>query len=187
MYIVTTELTINEAAQQKPVTTAGVPDLQRMECLYRCLGNIQDWFSIFFGLPASSYIGITFAMFSQLSYCLTSLLRLTKLEDPAWDRGEVKRIADVFEILGHIARKFEQVPGSVGLIVDRSEDDIFTRASRTMKELRSTWEAETAANQLSSLAGGQGQESSYIVGDALPEDLALGFVDDRWLADIFVW
>lgn len=141
--MLTTELLVNEAAPNTPLTVAGTTDLLRLECLERMLACADAWLRIFFSMPEAALLELPLAIFWQLQHTVVALFRLTMLDDPAWDRDNVRRTVDVFEMLERLAANLERVPG----LTDRADNDAIIKSTRAIRERKGKWEAEAAASQ----------------------------------------
>ncbi len=178
LFMLTTELIVNEAAPKAPLTVAGTTDLLRLECLERVLACADAWFRIFFSMPDTALLELPLAIFWQLHHNTAALFRLTVLDDPAWDRDAVRRTVDVFEMLERLAVNLEHVPGLTGRNAD-DEDDAVCESVRAIREMKGNWEAEVAA-----ASQGRGAVAD-LPGFAGDEDAGMNFLNDPWLSDMF--
>lgn len=109
-----------------------------------------------------------------MAHCIIALFRLLTFDDPVWDRGLVRDTTNLSLILGKIVEKLSQVKVAADLDHGASEDkDIFSLTARTMRSIRTWWEAKCGAESADNIA--------------LDETLGgtnLDFSDDVWLRDI---
>jgi hypothetical protein len=181
LFLHSTELTINEGALNQAPTVSDTTDFQILEGLFTCLKSIDAWFRVFFAMPPLVNIGLSLAMFHQISHCLSSLFRLMKIQDISWDRDAVRKTIDVFTVLDNFANCMENLPELAGLVNNGPDINVFSRASKTMRALKANWEAEMATGELGILSG-----PSQYMREAVPDDLTINLFDDQWLPDIFV-
>ncbi|GAD91479.1 glucose-methanol-choline (gmc) oxidoreductase [Paecilomyces variotii No. 5] len=175
-----TELTIQEVSLSRAPIMSNITGFQRLESLYSCLSSAKAFMDIFRNTTPAELVGMPFSTFSQFGNCLIVLYKLSTLEDPAWDKSMVRNTADVLLIIdevlqtmGHIT-EFVAGPGQ--------EDRTFLKGAMLMRSLRQKW----AENM--SPASGDGDTS---LNRQDPEDILgsfqLGWPDDAWLNDIFMW
>jgi hypothetical protein len=98
LFLHSAELTINEGALNQGPNVSDTTDFQILEGLFSCLKSIDAWFRVFFAMPPFVNIGLSLAMFHQLSHCLISLFRLMKVQDMSWDRDAGRKPIDLFAV-----------------------------------------------------------------------------------------
>ena len=177
-YFYHAELTVNEIALSNAPIISNSTDFHRLECLYGCLNSIKSWFDVFFAIPLASYIGLSFPTFSHLAHCMITLLKLSTLEDPAWDRDLVQGTANLLLILDQVARNARQVNVLAGLEGDIERGELFTNFAKAADSLRAAW-GPIIERPVAS-APGAGQSGAGANFEALPS----GFPDDPWLTDM---
>ncbi|GKT52447.1 uncharacterized protein ColSpa_12628 [Colletotrichum spaethianum] len=198
-----TELSIQEvalASKNGAYVPANLPDIARLDILYGCLHAVKAWFDHFFTLPPASYFSIAFLTFAQLSYCTVALYRLSVLEDPVWDRASVRSTIDLIATLDEIGNRFMRVCGEADLNQDVEEGNAFSKAVKTIKGLKSTWEvalmpfakaADPADPAAVGVAGagpavlGAGGLMPAGLGEAELGQFGFDLMDNRWFTDIF--
>ncbi|WQF80723.1 Putative zn(2)Cys(6) fungal-type DNA-binding domain-containing protein [Colletotrichum destructivum] len=197
-----TELAIQETALSTKTgacVPANLPDVARLDIFYACLHAVKAWFDHFFTLPPAAYFSIPFLCFAQLSHCTVALYRLSVLEDPVWDRASVRSTIDLIATLDEVGDRFGRVCAEVGLDVDVEDGNAFTKAVKTIKGLRSTWEAAMAplakADPAAAASGVSGAGPGMLTAGGVPMPAGLGEVemgqlglelmDNRWFTDIF--
>jgi hypothetical protein len=154
---------------------------QQRKSLHACLESIKSWFDIFFTISPAAYIGIPFSIFSQLVRCITTLCRVTTLDDPGWDEDGLCKTADPLLTLERVINNLEQAAIAAGLgNSDSLEQDVFSRAAQMFRSFTPGWEAKRDLDDLSTIPIQQN------VNDAFPPDaLAVEFFDD-WLTDFLL-
>ena len=103
---------LNEAFLAKPAFSSLTPGLERIERSSACIQSIKSWFDVFENIPLQSYVGFTFFYMCDVAYNLLTLVRFSTLEDPAWDRGAVRKDIDILGISDKLAENYEGVAKS---------------------------------------------------------------------------
>jgi hypothetical protein len=154
-------------------------DLQRLEGLDSLLTAIERWFHVFHELPLVDWIGIPFGIWTQFSQCLTILFRLSTLSEPGWDTEEVRKRADVLDILEGLAQGSERLTESVGLVdsMGAGESGVFFKAPPLIRGMKAKFAAE-----MTPATSERGETPST---DDVLDDFAMCFADDPWLTEMF--
>ena len=178
-----TELSVNEIAfSQVPILT-NFSDLKQLKRLYACVESIRSWFEVFLAIPPADYIGFPFSIFSQLVHCLTTLYRLSTLNDPNWDKGSVRETTDLLPVLDQVINNMEQVAAVAGLDnSDIAEGDVFSRTARKFRSIRLEWEAKLGPDELMVSAIPTRQSADATLTEAFPAD----FPDNDWMMDFLL-
>lgn len=132
--------------------------------------------------------------FAQFTHSLVVLLRLTTLEEPGWDRDEVRRRVDVFAILDRACGRVDRIPGELGLLdsADGTRNGLFFKTNylfRAIKQLflRHAKEKVTEVEQTVSTAG-KGVESGFeaqaFQASTTEDGLIMDLSNEPWLADL---
>lgn len=174
---------ININASASPRT-----QMQRLQCLHRCLGSVYAWCSTFFSMPSDSYFELPFAVvFYQLSRILKMLLNLTFLCEPGRDCNEVRAKVDLFDAIDKCRSGLDRVQnlldgddGVEGLSVKK------VHVSRALRLNKSTVQAEFLSRQRRASGCAGADEGQY----SLPE-IFYGnvgnplniFLDDQWTSE----
>jgi hypothetical protein len=154
---------------------------QQRKSLHAGLESIKSWFDIFLAISPAAYIGFPFSIFSQLVRCITTLCRLTTLDDPSWDQNGVCKTADPFLTLERVINNLDQGAIIAGLGNSESiEKDIFSRAAQMFRSLRPGWEAKRDLGDPSTIPIQQNANDAFA-----PDALASEFFDD-WLTDLLL-
>ncbi|KAK2038051.1 hypothetical protein LZ31DRAFT_559916 [Colletotrichum somersetense] len=194
------ELAIQEvalASHTSVSTPAHLSDVARLDILYACLHGVKAWFDHFFTLQPATYFYFSFLSFAQLSHCVVALYRLSILEDPVWDRAGVRSTIDLIATLDEVANRFVLVCDGAGLRDDTGEGTTFDKAVKTIRGLKSTWEAAlapfakmdpTAAAATAATTTGAATAAAGGVGAGEADLTQFGFdmIDNRLFTDIFI-
>ena len=182
-HLYSTELSVNEIVFSQVPTVTNFLDLKQLKCLYACVESIRSWFEVFLGIPPANYIGFPFSIFSQLVHCLTTLFRLSTLNDSRWDKGSVRETSDLLPILDQVINNMEQVAAVAGLDnSDIAEGDVFSRTARKFRSIRLEWEAKLGPDDLtvSTISTPQSAEAT------LTEAFSADFSDNDWMMDFLL-
>lgn len=88
-------------------------------------------------MPLKQAIGIDVDTFSQFTHNLAVLCRLLTLEEPGWDREEVRRRADVSDILDRLCGKLSQIPSALGMVdADGPRSGLFFKSAQLFKAMK---------------------------------------------------
>ena len=117
-----------------------------------------------------------------------SLYALTILQDPTWDRQMLQKMINILDVLDRLAEKVLDIPQSSGLVMDHSTTDMFSKFSKAMALLRTTWEAELMSPNPKSLQEiflpAQTHPTEAVSGSMAA--MAMSMSDEAWFGDIFV-
>ncbi|CAF9905139.1 MAG: hypothetical protein GOMPHAMPRED_003053 [Gomphillus americanus] len=199
-FILNTELTIHEAAQELPLTSNNdnnnnksiVIPHKKITTFLQALYTIKAWLDNFFNLSESAYPDITFSMFSQFIHCIVSLFRLSTIDDPNWDRDVVKQTVDLVQVIERFAMNVEKVRDTRNLVIDNDEEDMFTKSTALMRRLAAAWSAEIAAVGLKKQQQQQQQQDPAAEKQVVPEIevppelMDLDLLDSEWLTEMFL-
>jgi len=154
---------------------------QQRKSLHSGLESIKSWFDIFLAKSPAAYTGFPFSIVSQLVRCITTLCRLTTLDDRCWDQNGVCKTADPFLTLERVINNLEQAAIIAGLDnSDSLEKDVFSRAAQMFRSLRPGWEAKRDLDGLSTIPIQQNANDAFA-----PDALAVEFFDD-WMTDLLL-
>ncbi|PYI00265.1 Zn(II)2Cys6 transcription factor [Aspergillus sclerotiicarbonarius CBS 121057] len=180
-----TSLTLHESALTKgAIASMSNVTFEHLDYLYGCLDATKSWFDIFLSISPMDYFGFPFAIFSQMVQNLATLYQLSTLESPLWDTANVRRTADVLQILDTIVANMGQVAALNSLVGDPG-GDIFSTIAQTYHAVRVGWETR--------LESDPGSNATNLVPSLLvpslpvPDPLADAFPpmdDNDWLSDM---
>jgi hypothetical protein len=183
------EVVVKEALLKRPKVSdqTGLSDLQRLEDLDSILRAVERWIEVFFDVPLINWIGTTYAMFAQFSHCIVLLFKLTSLDEPDWDGTDVKKRADLMEILDRMASRFDSIPSFLGLVdaEDPEETGIFFKSSGLIRALKATFSIELSQNQLQmEVQPNLGVESPETITESFAGgDVEMFLGDDPWWSE----
>lgn len=175
-----TELCINALALSNDPLISNVDGLERLDSLSRCLNSIKSWFEIFFTIPPSNYLSISWPMFTQLAHSIIILHRLSTFEDSAWDLGLVRSTMDLNLVLEHFINNLRLMRGHRS---DSSEPDMFAKVALVFESAKS-WSKNRFIVDADSISG--------IFVRNFPEDTVhvpvqdtplMNIMDDAWLSE----
>ena len=126
-------------------------------------------------------------------HCLSTLFKLATLDDPAWDKRSMRQTLDPLSILDGTISSFEQASNFVRpnqqqvLGGGEAEGDRFTRSARLFRNMRPSWEAKLAPENLSSPDLAFAAQGGMVPQDLqLSEALSVDFSNDGWLMDFLM-
>ena len=193
-YLFSTEFTIQESFLGRTGSTdhTGLSEYRRLQNLEAILLAVERWVAVFSEMPAADWVGFTVDTFAQFTHCLVVLFKLTKLEDPGWDVGEVRRRADVFNIMDRACEMIDHVPTALGIVdTDGPRKGLFSKTGYLLRATRALFSMEMGPKALS--GGLQSPPTTDNSGDcssefpsegSIPDDFILGLADEPWLSDI---
>ncbi|KAH8665073.1 hypothetical protein BGZ60DRAFT_529418 [Tricladium varicosporioides] len=185
-------LIINELALSLPIslTSSSLSEFHHIEALYTCLYSVKSWLDLFFatplseyaGCPVHSHMGLSMAIFSQLTHCITVTYRLSTYEHPSWDKIGARDTVSLSNVVDQISAKFSQIKDAEGLNDAFPEDDAFARAIIKLGGIKSWWVSKLAAE---TSEGGLFCQAGAGAGVADEQVFAgFEFTDGSWLRDI---
>jgi hypothetical protein len=124
-------------------TSTGLPDLQRLAGLESLLTAIERWFEVFHATPNALWIGTPFGTFTQYGHCTILLFKLSTLDEPGWDKNDVKKRADLLEILERLAARLSTIPQEFNLVdtVEGSDSGLFFKGPKLIRGMRASFSA----------------------------------------------
>lgn len=160
--------------------------MQRLQCLHRCLGSVDAWCSTFFSMPCDVYFELPFAVvFYQLSRSLKMLFNLTFLHEPGWDCNEVRAKVDLFDVIDNVASGLDRVQdlldgddGIEGLSVKK--------VSRALRLNKSTIQEEFFTQQQRASACAGTNEGQYSLTEMFCGNTGYPLhtlLDDQWVSE----
>lgn len=124
-----------------------------------------------------------------------SLYRLTALNEPSWDRADLRRDIDLFQTCDRILADMEEVgarrraaSNQPNMPRSQFEDDMFTTVTRIVINIRNVWALELGAVEPSPTGAATHQtENDFAdnINATAPMSATFNFLDDAWLTDIF--
>ncbi|KAI1177059.1 hypothetical protein F4777DRAFT_543582 [Nemania sp. FL0916] len=191
-YIENAKLTIQASVLVRPIAQDNVnlAELQALEDADATLRTIESWLAMFFGTPLSQLIGISVDHFAQFTHCLVVLFKLTTLERPYWNVEEVRRRADVFEVLDRAAETISSIPATLGIIdAEGPRRGLLFKTSYLLQAIKALFLTEMRRlepQQQHQQLIPDAQNGSVEFGDEgyIPDELLASLLDEPWLSDI---
>lgn len=199
-YLHSTETAILEcflSRKPQPNDRTGASHFRRIQDLQSILESVERWLNLFLEMPSIYWAGVSVDTFAQFTHSLVVLLRLTTLEEPGWDRDDVRRRVDVFAILDRACERVDQIPGELGLVdsADGQRSGLFFKTNylfRAIKQLflRHAKEHAIESEQSVSIAGNKGVEPEVEVqaqelkSSTTEDGLIMDLSNEPWLADL---
>lgn len=145
-------------------------------------------------MPLLYWAGVSVDTFAQFTHSLVVLLRLTTLEEPAWDRGEVRRCVDVFAVLDRACEMVDRIPGELGLVDSEGpRSGLFFKTNylfRAIKQLflRHAKERSAEVEQSVFVPAGKdvegGVEAPVFQASTTEDEIIMDLSNEPWLADL---
>lgn len=131
----------------------------RLDLLYSCLITTKKLANGYLARPLCDFAGVSVIDLAHLGRCLSTLLKLSLLEDAGWDLVHVRRTADLSYYFNETSARF----ASVGAEIDDQQKRIVreratsfpTGCARAMKMVQNWYEARLAAEGNNAAAGGE--------------------------------
>lgn len=157
-------------------SSAATSGFERLDSLWRSVNAIKSWFEAFFSLSSPACRSLSFLFWAQLARCLVTLIRLSVLEDPSWDRFAVRNTVDLGFVLDSMAQKLSCTEGDLQV-----EDDLFAQFPRMACILRAMFGPKMAPEEQTD----QGTAWADVLGDNMDPGLIMpwmiGVGNDEWL------
>lgn len=187
-----TDIIIQETILHKPrfPNQTGLPDLQRLAGLDSLLTAIERFFAAFHATPNSEWIGTPFGTFTHYGHCTILLFKLTTLEEPGWDTNDVKKRADLLEILERLAARLDTIPEEIGLVntPENEEPGLFFKGPRLIRGMRASFAAElNSANLMQTDVNAPENPRTAELLNNVPDsdDMLMLLADDPFIAEMF--
>ncbi|KAF7559750.1 hypothetical protein G7046_g4416 [Stylonectria norvegica] len=191
LYLGNADLMIKKFLIAKPKVQgdSGLANFQRLQNLDSVLSSAEAWLAIFFDMNLSELVGMDVEFFAQFLHCLVVLFKLVTLDEPGWDVQEVKRRADVLEILHRSSEIVDEVPMAMGLVdCPGPRRGLFFKASHLLRAIKALLAAEMQVDHLQGDLKQPGEISSsneLSTSDfVLTDDFLQALAAEPWLSDI---
>ncbi|OQE43560.1 hypothetical protein PENCOP_c003G00796 [Penicillium coprophilum] len=183
-YVYFTEALINElplypleASQQ-----IGCFDFGRTECFFACLQAMKNCMENFVTFAPEAVHSHPMMLHLHFSRCTHILYRLSLMEDPSWNRGDIPHVIDVLRSIEQCASLYESVSSAIGMETDGS--DMYTQAAEILRATKALWRRKfEEAGVILPTTKDQHSNNSTLQADEGIFDLPA----DGWFADIFHW
>ncbi|KAJ5822783.1 hypothetical protein N7447_005123 [Penicillium robsamsonii] len=114
--------------------------------------------------------------------CTHILYRLSLMEDPSWNRGDIPHIIDVLRSIERCASLYASVPMAIGMDTDGS--DMYTQSGEILRATEALWRRKfEEAGLIPRITKDQHSDNNTLEADEGGFDLPA----DGWFADIFQW
>ncbi|KAL5349195.1 hypothetical protein ACLOAV_005483 [Pseudogymnoascus australis] len=133
-----------------------LPGFERLKCLWGSVESIKSWLDNFYNLAPADLVGLPFHFWSQMILCITILKYLSVLDDPAWNRQEVRNTVDLLATVDAMIQKLDQVCAEANLQCD---DSLFNLLSKLLDKCR-VW-ADVRLDVASQIQGVDGAAASH--------------------------
>lgn len=185
----TAEATIRRplANQQIPQGSASTPNFNRLQDLDALLASVERWFDVFYKIPLTDVIGITFDIFTQFLHNLVVLFKLSILDEVGWDLSDVRQRADIFQIMDLFCDGCEQIVSLTGMVdAEGSRRGLFFKIAHLIRGLKSVLLAEMAGKEpigvLGTLDGSTADAEASE--PPIPDEILFSLSDEPWLSEI---
>lgn len=142
-----------EPAIYKPFfqnSATGSSNSQRIDMLYGCLVSSQKLLNGYINQPISAYKAFCVIDLSHMGRGLSTLLKLSLLEETGWDLAHVRQTVNLSYYFNELASRFERV----GEVIDQKQkrpvrdraSSFPTGCSRAMRMVQQWYEAKIAAD-----------------------------------------
>jgi hypothetical protein len=138
MYIYNAEITINEISLAPPAIP-DLPDIERLGSLYTSLRATKSWLDIWLQIRPEEYFQLSSIVFFQFVRAVVNLYKLSVLEDPAWNKTEVRQTANVLEYLDRNIALIQSRPEYLTFEEGR-ELNMLEKGLRMITALKHNWE-----------------------------------------------
>lgn len=120
--------------------------------------------------------------FAQFTHSLVVLLRLTTLEEPGWDRDEVRRRVDVFAILDRACERVDRIPGELGLVdsADGQRSGLFFKTNYLFRAIKQLFLRHAKAGEDME----SGFEAQASQASTTENEFIMDLSNEPWLADL---
>ncbi|KAL2069099.1 hypothetical protein VTL71DRAFT_15437 [Oculimacula yallundae] len=130
-------------------TTPGSTSPQRMDMLYGCLISSQKLLNGYINQPHQAYKGLSVIDLSHIGRGLSTLLKLSLVEEVGWDLAHVRQTVNLSFYFDGLVERFERVGEVVDGMQKRTPRDransFPTGCARAMRMVQHWYEAKIAA------------------------------------------
>jgi hypothetical protein len=155
------------------------------------LTSIERWLAVLFDVSVMDWIGLTFGFFNQFTHCIMLLFKLTTLDEIGWDLAEVKKRANLTDILERVAERAESTPRLLGIVdnVGSRESAFLFKSTQLIQAIKGTLMSQmtpATALQMEVQQDINATISAIPGGSSISDDIDMSFMDDPWATDIFI-
>ncbi|KAI1139781.1 hypothetical protein F5Y05DRAFT_411965 [Hypoxylon sp. FL0543] len=144
-YLMYTELKVRESllGRPSPADQSGLSHFQRLQDLDLVLGTVERWLAVYSEMPLSDWVGMTADVFTQFMQYFVVLFKLSILDEPGWDLQEVRRRANVFEMLDRACESVDRVPAVTGMVdAEGPRSGLFFKINCVLRDVKALFLAE---------------------------------------------
>lgn len=174
-------MTANEISVNKGPDIGEQGGFQRLESLYTCLNAIRSWFDIFFSIPAAEYIAFPLTIWSQFTRALLTAYLLTSLEDPGWNKDQVRNTVDLIQVAEQLSFNAGQAAALSSMNTSDTDEDFYTMLAKKLKMLAEGWTARLGFTSTGTSAGLNKQAADESAIDFLSVELFEGWLNESLL------
>jgi len=177
------QLGLLEPCVDKGLWPSGGPNVgnpHRLDMLYYALTVVKVLLDQVFGQPIEAYLAFSGADIVSLGYGLTTLIKLSFINEPGWDLNYVRQTVSFASYFDKCYMNFEQA----GSIIDGSQVQpcrpcFQTLAAQKMKKTKAWFDAKVAAESQPQHTDGQPEQG------ALESDIDMNMeFDDKFWEDL---
>ncbi|KAI1412437.1 hypothetical protein F5Y13DRAFT_163584 [Hypoxylon sp. FL1857] len=144
-YLLYTELKIRESllGRPSPPDQTGLSHFQRLQDLESALSTVERWLAAYWEMPLTDWVGMTVDIFTQFMQYFVVLFKLSILDEPGWDLQEVRRRANVFEIIDRACENVDRVPVVTGMVdAEGPRSGLFFKMNCILRDIKALFLAE---------------------------------------------
>jgi hypothetical protein len=174
------EVYIYENGLQKalfPTSTLDPTPSHRLDMLYACVISTKGLLDSYLMHP-SSFFEFSALDLGHLGHGLSTLLKLSVLDDPCWDLAYLRRTVDLVSYLNQLIEKFEAAAATLAALQLGPNKESFSRGcARAMKRVQNWYEARLAAEAAQNVSKEQN--------DAMQIDDMMGVDQFDYMNDVY--
>ena len=150
--------------------------------LYSCLLATKTLFEIFLAQSLASYCGFSIIHLAQIGHGLSTLFKLSLIEDVGWDLAHVRETVNLQYYFDRLIARFEEA----GAAIDQCQkppcrEAFATGCSRAMRRIKGWYEAKVAADTVQE----SGQEQGNLMNmDDVCISGGFDYLDDAYWQDV---
>ena len=119
---------------------ASLPSMSRLRHLHGCLIAIKSWTDTFFALTPGELRGIPTFSILQFRHCMGMLFILTTMDDPSWNKADIRATVDVLAIIDRLCAVFRKVAEASGIDAGCDvKEDMWTLSAGRLENLATLW------------------------------------------------
>lgn len=156
-------------------------DAKRLDYLYACLMALKRYFESSYTITPTDYAAFSGLDLTEGARCFYTLLHLTVLEHPGWNREVVRSTLDILQVAESFERSLQQAEEQLDLRAPGSQPGNLNNIVLMVRRLRARWattlrDQETAAPNLSLEMTAQDLGEWYL-------DSMFAWPENSWMRD----